>query len=152
MAFDFAPFSTVTVENGAKSNVILTYNIPLNESIIPATTDFALAGKTINSVSISGAVVTIAVSVAYAFGDSISLNYTQGTNKLQSTLGGLAASFNGQSVTNNILAAASVVSTTAVSAILQTTATLAYFIGKVLHHSKSLKAAVRSSAAGKKTG
>jgi hypothetical protein len=95
--------SSITVENAVPTNVVLTYNIALDETSTPATTDFVLVGKTVSGVVISGAVVTITVSVAYVYGNTISLNYTQGINKVKSTLGGLVPSFTGQSVTNNVL-------------------------------------------------
>jgi len=96
--------STATVENANKDKVVVTFSSALNESYVPATTDFALAGKTINSVTVSGAVVTITVSAAYAYGDSISLDYTKpASNFIRDTYGAEAASFSGQSVTNNIL-------------------------------------------------
>jgi len=99
--------STATVEDGAHANVVVTFDKNINTNYVPATTDFALAGKTINNVAIAGAVVTLTVSVAYVYGDSISLNYTKPespeSNYLRPALGvGYVASFSNQTVTNNI--------------------------------------------------
>jgi Putative flagellar system-associated repeat len=98
--------STATIENGAKANVVITFNHTLNTSYVPATSAFTLAGKTINNVAIAGAVVTLTVSVAYAYGDTPTVSYTKpASNWLRdNTTGGSVATFSGQSVTNHIAA------------------------------------------------
>lgn len=88
--------------------VVITFDQNLNESIIPATTAFTLAGKTITNVAISTNKVTLTVSVNYAFSDSgITVSYTQPvSNPLRSNIGGVRAdSFASLAVTNNILPA-----------------------------------------------
>lgn len=88
-----------------KNKVAITFSQNLNLTSIPATTAFVLAGKTITNVAIIGAVVTLTVSVAYAFGNSgITVDYTKPLiNPLLSLTGGREApSFVGQSVINNI--------------------------------------------------
>ena len=90
------------------NKVIITFDQNLNESIIPATTAFTLAGKTITNVAISTNKVTLTVSVNYAFSDSgITVSYTQPvSNPLRSNIGGVRAdSFASLAVTNNILPA-----------------------------------------------
>lgn len=90
------------------TTVEVTFDINLDEDVVPAAAVFTLTGsvtgaKTISNVTVSGAVVTLTVSVA--FGDeTITLNYTQPTdNAIRSALGGgKVASFTGQSVTNNL--------------------------------------------------
>jgi hypothetical protein len=90
----------VTDEN--KDKVVLTFTAALDATSTPATTDFALAGKTISSVVVSGSTVTITVSVAYANGNTITCDYTSGTTKLKGANGKNVASFSSQAVTNNI--------------------------------------------------
>ena len=94
--------SSAQVTDTNKDKVVLTFTAPLDNTSVPATTDFALAGKTINTVAIVGSTVTLTVSVAYVNGNVITCNYTSGTNKLKGTNGKNVVSFSGQSVTNNI--------------------------------------------------
>jgi hypothetical protein len=103
-AVTFPTVSTATIEDAAKANVVITFNHTINTSYVPATTDFVLAGKTISTVGISGAVVTLTVSVAYAYGDVVTVNYTKPVSNYlrDNTTGGAVASFTGQGVTNHI--------------------------------------------------
>jgi hypothetical protein len=95
--------STATVENVNKDKVVITLNENCNESYVPATTDFALAGKTITSVTVVDAVVTLTVSVAYAYGDVITVDYTKpAVNYLRDLWGAALATFTDQAVANNI--------------------------------------------------
>jgi hypothetical protein len=93
-----------TVEDAHPDRVILTFDRNLKTISVPATTDFTLSGKTITSVTLSGAVITITVSVAYAYGDSIQLTYTKpAIYMLRALVGAVAAdSFTNHAVTNNI--------------------------------------------------
>ena len=92
-------FVSAVVENAAPTHVIVTFDIPLNET---ASGGFTLAGKTISNESISGAVITLTVTVAYAYGNTPTVVYTKpGTNPLKSLTNGEVASFS-QAVTNNI--------------------------------------------------
>ena len=104
VVYDVPIVSTATVENANKDKIVITFSDAFNESYIPATTDFALVGKTISNVAISGTVVTLTVSVAYAYGDSITVDYTKPvSNYLRDTYGAIVATFASQAVTNNIL-------------------------------------------------
>jgi len=95
--------ATATVEDVNKDKVVITFSEPLDETSIPATTDFALAGKTITNVGISGAVVTLTVSVAYAYGNVITVDYTKpASNYIMDQWGAILATFADQAVTNNI--------------------------------------------------
>lgn len=94
---------TATVENAAPANVVLTMKTdidPVNFDI----TSFALAGKTISSYTIVDNVITLTITGAYDYGDSISLNYTKPTINFVKGLDqrGYLLSFTGQVVTNNI--------------------------------------------------
>lgn len=75
---------------------------------VPATTDFTVevnsVGVTINSVEKWGRGVRLKLASTHAAGDTITVAYTSGTNKLRDIWENNAASFSAQSVTNNIVA------------------------------------------------
>ncbi len=99
--------SGAIVADGTPNFVSITFLSDLDDTSVPATTAFTLAGKTITNVSIIGAVVTLTVSVDYVYGDVITVVYTQPVlNPLKALAGGgLVASFS-QAVTNNIVISA----------------------------------------------
>jgi hypothetical protein len=83
--------------------VTVTFTNDLNVNIIPDVSAFSLAGKTISSCNISGTVLTITVSVAYVYGNTINLVYTRpATNPLRSNPDTSYIDSFTQSVTNNI--------------------------------------------------
>ena len=98
---------SATVEDGAKDNVVITFAHNLDTTIIPDVSALALIGKTISSISISGAIMTVVASVAYANGDSIgNLVYTRPqTNPLRSNPDTTYIDSFTQAVTNNVLPA-----------------------------------------------
>jgi hypothetical protein len=98
-------FVSAAIAHATPTKVDITFDLALNESSIPATTDFALTGKTITNVAISGMVVTLTVSVTYDYGDVVTVGYTKpGANMLKGLVGGGEVdTFSGESVTNNIL-------------------------------------------------
>lgn len=97
--------STATVENANPNKIVLTYGEDLNPAVVPATSDFTVSGgKTVSSVDIVDAVVTLTVNSAYANGNTITVSYVAGTNKLQDLSGNFAADLTTQAVTNNIIA------------------------------------------------
>ena len=97
--------STATVEDADRDKVVITFSLPLDDSYVPATTDFALAGKTITGIAVVGAVVTLTVSVAYANGNVITVDYTKPvSNYLRDGFNAIVDSFADQAVTNNIAA------------------------------------------------
>jgi parallel beta-helix repeat protein len=68
--------STITVEDGNKSNVVLTFDRnldPLSYSI----NSFTLANKTISGINITNNILTLTISTPYIFGDAITLTYTK---------------------------------------------------------------------------
>ena len=81
--------------------VVITFDQLLNEASIPATTAFALAGKTISDVDVSGATVILTVTVAYDYGDTPTVNYSKPlTDMLKAVIGGASvASFVDLSIT-----------------------------------------------------
>jgi surface protein len=99
----FNVIGSAVIQLATPSEVDITFNAALNESIISDVSAFTLSGKTITNVAISGAVVKLTVSVAYVFGDSITIDYTKpATNPLTGSTGGKVASFTGMAVENKI--------------------------------------------------
>ena len=95
---------SASVENADKDKVVILFNKQLDDTSTPATTDFVLTGKTITDVAISTYKVTLTVSVAYAFGDTIDVDYIKPVaNMLIDVLeSDEVASFSNLAVTNNI--------------------------------------------------
>lgn len=97
-------FVSASVANATPTKVILTYDQALDTGSVPATTDFALAEKTISGVAIVGSTVEVTVTVAYAYGDIIAISYTAGSNPIRGDVGEInAGNLVSQSVTNNIV-------------------------------------------------
>jgi hypothetical protein len=95
--------SSVTVEDITPASIILTYNEALNTSSIPANGDFAVSGgKVVTSVTISGTTVNVNLNSGYILGDTITISYTSGTNKIKDVAGNNVANLSSQAVTNNI--------------------------------------------------
>jgi len=93
------------ITNADPDKVAITFDQALLDTSVPATSAFALSGKTISNVAIVGAVVTLTVTVAYSGIEVVTVNYTKpGSNQLKALVGGgQVASFIGLSVSNNIL-------------------------------------------------
>jgi hypothetical protein len=98
--------SSAQVANATPTVIAITMGENLVNSVPPASAFAVSGGKTVNAVSISGAVVSLTVSAAYAYGDTITVGYTApSTNpRLQDAAGNPTASFAGRAVTNNISA------------------------------------------------
>lgn len=95
--------SSITVENAQPTKIVITYSESLLASPLPATGDFSVSGgKTVSSIGIVGAVLTITVNSAYLTGATITASYVPGTNKIKDAAGNLAAAFTTRAVTNNI--------------------------------------------------
>jgi len=91
------------INNAAPTLILLTYNKSLTTSPLPATTDFSLnLSKTVNSVAISGSVVTLTVNSAYTVGQLPTVSYTAGVNPIMDLFGNLAANLVNQAITNNV--------------------------------------------------
>ena len=94
------------VTNADPDKVVITFDQALNETSIPETTCFTLAGKTISDVDISGTGVILTITEEYLYGETgIVVDYTKpDTNMIKALLGrGQTVSFTGQTVTNNAL-------------------------------------------------
>jgi len=107
---------TATVESANPDRIILTYNETLDNTSVPATTDYTPSGgKTVTNVSVSGAVVTVTVNSNYISSDTITIGYTSGTNPIRDMALNIVSNLIGQSVTNNTAVAAPTVVSAATS-------------------------------------
>ena len=96
------------------STLTLTFDEPLDTGEAPDRSAFAVtvagSGRGVDTVALSGSVVTITLVTAVVAGDTVTLAYTAPTgdssSRLQDLVGNVAASFSGQSVTNDTQAAA----------------------------------------------
>ena len=96
------------------ATITLTFDEPLDTGEVPDRSAFAVtvagSGRGVDTVAVSGSVVTITLVTAVVAGDTVALAYTAPTgdssSRLQDLVGNVAASFSGQSVTNDTQAAA----------------------------------------------
>jgi uncharacterized repeat protein (TIGR02059 family) len=101
-----APTFVSALVADANRNIIVMTMSETMANVAPATSAFTVSGgKTVSSVSISGATVNVTVSSNYAYGDAITVAYTKpgSGNTLQDPTGNATATFGAQSVTNNII-------------------------------------------------
>lgn len=98
-------FVSVAVANATPTKVILTYDIALDETSVPATGDFTVTDHTISSVAVSGSTVELTLSTAFIFFDWLCyVTYTKGANRIRAALtfseaDNLASTL----ITNNVL-------------------------------------------------
>lgn len=94
---------SAVVENAAPGQIVMTYGESLDEDFVPDPLDYSFSGgRSVSALSVLGNVVTATVTPAYAFGDSITFNYTPGVNPLQDAAGNTSAALLARAVTNNI--------------------------------------------------
>ena len=96
------------IENSTPALLEITYNLNLDNQVVPATSSFGVSvnsvTRTVNSVSISGNTVQLTIASAVKFGDIVTVSYTKpANNPLQTYTGGEAASFSAYTVTNNCI-------------------------------------------------
>ena len=104
--------STATVDG---TELTLTYNEALNESSQPAASDFAVsvtdaatssaAAVSVTAVNVDGSDVELTLATAVRHDDTVSFDYTPGTNPIQDLATNNAAALSSQAVTNNTAAA-----------------------------------------------
>ena len=98
------------VLQSAKANLTeltLTYNEPLDETAVPATSAFTVrvdgVGHGVTNVAVRGSEVTLTLSRAVAYGeDGATVSYAPGTPPLQDLLGNAAAAVSNQTVTSEV--------------------------------------------------
>ena len=101
-------FISASIANVSPSLLTLTYDITLNNSVIPAASSFSVIvnsqARTVNSVSISDKKVNLTLSSAVKSGETVTVSYTKPTtNPLQASTGKEAASISAQAVKNNTI-------------------------------------------------
>lgn len=79
----------------SSSTIELTFSNTLDESSVPSTSDFVLqvngVNRTVLSTQVQGSYVLLQASPPISIGDSITVRYTPGTNKIKDTLGAYAS-------------------------------------------------------------
>ena len=102
-------YKSGVVVNATPSLLEMTYDLNLNNLLVPAASSFNIqvnsANRAVNSVVISGNKVQLTLASAIKFGDVIKLTYTKpSTNPLQTATGGMATSISAQLITNQLSA------------------------------------------------
>jgi uncharacterized repeat protein (TIGR02059 family) len=100
-------FQNSSVANSNPSLLVLTYNLSLNNTIIPAVSSFTVVVNSttvpISKVVISGTNVQLTLANPIVKGDVLTVAYTKpSVNPLQTASAGLAASLNAQTVANGV--------------------------------------------------
>jgi uncharacterized repeat protein (TIGR02059 family) len=95
------------IQNATPARLDISYSLSL-ASIVPAASAFSVSVnsnvRSINSVAVSGTVVSLTLSSAVIYGDVVTVAYTRpSSNPLQSTAGGQVLTFSAQTVINNVL-------------------------------------------------
>jgi uncharacterized repeat protein (TIGR02059 family) len=106
-------FVSSGVENATPSLIEITYDLGLNNLIIPSVTSFSVivnsVTRTVSSVAISGTKVQLTLSSPITSSDVVTVSYTKpSTNPLQTALGGMATTTGILPVTNNVISTAPV--------------------------------------------
>ena len=94
-------FTGANVYNTLRSRVVVTFN----ENLVlgnTAASNIVVSGKTVSSVSISGASLLIDVTVPFVNANVITFTYTSAAGSLQDASGNLVATLTNQTVTNNV--------------------------------------------------
>jgi uncharacterized repeat protein (TIGR02059 family) len=99
-------FVSAAIQDGAADKIELLYDIKM-ASVLPAASSFAVKvngqAKTVQAVSITDTKVLLTLSGSVLSNDTVKVSYTKpAVSPLQSTLGGIAASFSDKLVTNNV--------------------------------------------------
>jgi hypothetical protein len=96
-------FVSAEITDREPTKVKIFYDQLIRPTSIPAPSDFILAGKTIDSVSIDGNIVILTVTIAYNLGDTVAVSYSKPLiNYIRPVYNGLPAeSFTNSPVTNN---------------------------------------------------
>jgi len=101
-------FVSAAIENATPARLEMTYNLTL-ASIVPAASSFSVrvnsTARTVNSVSVSGTKVVLALASPVVYGNTITVAYTKpATSPLQTSAGGQAVTITAQPVSNNVSA------------------------------------------------
>ena len=104
------PELTSPVVDGTE--LILTYDEPLDENTATATSTFAVSSaserRSVNTVTVAGSTITLTLASTVVAGDTVTLDYTvpadDQSGRIQDLAGNAAPSFSGQAVTNSTAA------------------------------------------------
>jgi uncharacterized repeat protein (TIGR02059 family) len=101
-------YQSSSVANITPSLLEITYNLSLNNLVIPVSSSFTVLvnsiARTVNTVAVSGTKVQLTLSTAIKYGDIVTVSYTKpATNPLQTTAGGVATTILAQSTINNLI-------------------------------------------------
>ncbi len=140
VALDTPPSLSGAVVDG--TSLTITYDENLDTGSVPAAGDFTVtvAGseRTVSTVEVSEATVTLTLASAVRAAETVTVSYTAGTNPVQDATGNAAANLTNQAVTNNSTPLPRLVSGT----INNTYDGSDYTMRAVLHFSKALDATV----------
>jgi uncharacterized repeat protein (TIGR02059 family) len=99
-------YITSAIENATPAIMSISFSEAL-AGILPNLSAFTVLvnsiPQTVNSVAVSGAIVTLTLAKAVLNGDAVTIAYTKpGSNPLQTSSGGQVATFSAQTVNNNV--------------------------------------------------
>lgn len=99
-------FTGASVENSAPSVIVMNYDLALTTTT-PSASAFAVSvnssARTVSSVAVSGTQVRLTLSSPVVYGNTVVLAYNKpSSSPLQTSAGGVAASFSSQTVTNRV--------------------------------------------------
>lgn len=100
--------SSAAVANASPSVIAMTMSETLDSAFVPAASAFAVAGHTVSSVAIAGAMINLTVTPAFFNGEaSRTVSYTKpASNQARDTAGNELASFTDLAITNSVAATA----------------------------------------------
>ncbi len=100
-SFIYPDFELVTI-NGFKNTIILKYNLTIDQSSVPSSSDFVLTvngtPRGITGVAVEDATVVLTVSPSIEFSDTVVLSYISGAHPIQVTDGFSAGNISNQKV------------------------------------------------------
>ena len=99
-------YTSSLIANASPSILEMTYSLTL-ANIVPSVSSFSVlvnsVARTVNTVTISGTKVQLALSNPVVYGDVVTVSYTKPSgNPIQTSAGGQAISVTSQPVTNNV--------------------------------------------------
>ena len=111
---DWGPYETVAFVDGlvpsqatvTDTTLVLTYTTDLNSASAPFRSDFTVTVDNtrveVDQVRVGGSTVTLTLATAVESGQTVTLDYTQGANRIRDVEGNAAVSFFGWVVTNTL--------------------------------------------------
>jgi hypothetical protein len=99
--------SSITVENGSEDEIWMNFNEAMDQTSTPAAADFAVdvngSPATVSGASwLSSTRLAVVMATPITSGQTVVLDYTLGTNRIQDVAGNDLAALTNQAVTNNV--------------------------------------------------